>query len=397
MLLAPLALSLALATAGPTMATRPAVTGTLQDGKRLTATAGTWVGSGTIAYTYQWHRCDAAGAHCSSIHGATKSTYTQVTKDAGRTLGLTVKATDSTGSTFGYAPLVGTIGLKSATILATAQPPVSGEPIVGQPMKVEATTWTPATPKTLSYSWKRCNANGRICAPIDSSGSDTYTLTAADIGHVLVASVSANGTTVLSLGTGLGRAAPGPVLSSAPTIAGTSQQGKQLTGTAGTWSGSGTLAYAYQWYRCDNLVSHCSSIHGATKATYMQVAADVGKTIALTVKATDSTGTTAAYASAVGLVATAAATPVATGQATLTGAATAGQTLQVMQGTWTPAAPTTFTYTWLHCNANGRICTAIAGASAASYTLTADDTGHKVIATAGASLTVASPVVAAAA
>jgi hypothetical protein len=129
----------------------------------------------------------------------------------------------------------------------------------------------------------------------------------------------------------------------------------------------------------------------------MQVAADVGKTIALTVKATDSTGTTAAYASAVGLVATAAATPVATGQATLTGAAIAGQTLQVMQGTWTPAAPTTFTYTWLRCNANGRICTAIAGASAASYTLTADDTGHKVIATAGASLTVASPVVAAAA
>jgi hypothetical protein len=385
----------AVAAAGPTMATRPAVTGTLQDGKRLTATAGTWVGSGTIAYAYQWYRCDAAGAHCSSIHGATKSTYTEVTKDAGRTLGLTVKATDSTGSAFAYAPLVGIVGLKTATTVATAQPPVSGDPIVGQSVKVEATTWSPAATKTFSYSWKRCNANGRICAPIDNSGSDSYKLDDDDIGHVLVAAVTANGTTVLSLATGLGRAAPGPVLSSAPTIAGTAQQGKQLTGAAGTWSGSGTLAYAYQWYRCDNLVSHCASIHGATKATYTQVAADVGKTIALTVKATDSTGSTAAYASAVGLVATPAATPVATGQATLTGAATVGQTLQVMQGTWTPAAPTTFTYAWLRCNANGRVCTAISGASAASYTLTADDTGHKVIATAGASLTVASPVVAA--
>lgn len=388
MLLAPLALSLALAAAGPTVATRPSVTGTLQDGKRLTATAGTWVGSGTITYAYQWYRCDAAGSHCSAIHGATKSTYTQVLNDQGRTLGLTVKATDSTGSAMAYAPLVGIVGLEKATTVATAQPPVSGDPIVGQPVKVEPTTWTPAAPAKLSYSWKRCNANGRICAPIASSGSATYKLTTDDIGHVLIASVTANGTTVFSLGTGIGRAAPGPVLSSAPAITGTAQQGKQLTGTAGTWSGSGTVAYAYQWYRCDNFVSHCSSIHGATKATYKQVATDVGKTIALTVKATDSTGTTAAYASAVGVVAEP--TAIASAQATLSGTPTVGQTLQI---TPAPTAPTT--YTWLRCNANGRLCTAIAGATSASYTLTAEDTGKKVIATAGGSLTVASPVVAA--
>jgi hypothetical protein len=387
MLLAPLALSLALATAGPTGATRPAVTGTLQDGKRLTATAGTWVGSGTITYAYQWYRCDAAGSHCSSIHGATKSTYTQVLKDEGRTLGLTVKATDSTGSALAYAPLVGIVGLKKATSVATAQPPLSGDPIVGSSVKVEATKWTPATPTTLSYSWKRCNANGRICVPIANSGSDAYKLDEDDIGHVLIAAVTGNGTTVFSLGSGVGRAAPGPVLSSAPTITGAAQQGKQLIGTAGTWSGSGTIAYAYQWYRCDNLVSHCSSIHGATNPTYKDVAADVGKTIALTVKATDSTGTTAAYASAVGVVA--GPTTVATAQATLAGTPTVGQTLQI-----TPA-PATSTFAWLRCNANGRLCTAIACATAESYTLTADDTGHKVIATAGGSLTVASPVVAA--
>jgi hypothetical protein len=385
MLLAPLAISLALATTGPTVATRPAVTGTLQDGKKLTATAGTWVGSGTITYAYQWYRCDAAGAHCSSIHGATKSTYTQVLKDEGRTLGLTVKGTDSTGSALAYAPLVGLVGLKKATTIATSQPPVSGDPIVGQQVKVEAGTWTPKAPRGLSYSWKRCNANGRVCAPIASSGSDTYKVDADDVGHVLIASVTANGTTVFSVGTGVGRAAPGPVLSSAPTISGTAQEGKQLTGTAGTWSGSGTLAYAYQWYRCDNLVSHCASIHGATKSTYKEVAADVGKTIALTVKATDSTGTTSAYASAVGLVV--GQTGIATAQATLAGTPTVGQTLQI-----TPT-PTASAYTWLRCNANARACTTIAGASAASYTLTADDTGKKVIATAGGSLTVASPVV----
>jgi len=90
-LAAPLAVALALAASGPAVATRPAVTGQLQDGKKLSATAGTWVGSGTIAYAYQWYRCDAAGAHCNPIQGATKPTYTQVTKDVGRTVGLTVR------------------------------------------------------------------------------------------------------------------------------------------------------------------------------------------------------------------------------------------------------------------------------------------------------------------
>src|SRR5262249_122671 len=96
------------------------------------------------------------------------------------------------------------------------------------------------------------------------------------------------------------------------------------------------------------------------------------------------TGSTAAYASAVGLVASLTTTPAA--QGTLTGTATVGQTLQ---------APTATAYTWPRCNANARACTAIAGAAAASYMLTPDENGHTVIATAGGSLTVASPVVAA--
>ncbi|HUZ82150.1 MAG TPA: hypothetical protein VMU73_07875, partial [Gaiellaceae bacterium] len=181
---------------------------------------------------------------------------------------------------------------------------------------------------------------------------------------------------------------------------GTLQQGRQLTAGAGTWSGSGTIVYAYQWYRCDTDGGHCSSVHGATKGTYTLVAADVGKSIGLTVRATDATGTTPAYASLAGLVAAKAATLAATAQPSLAGTATVAQALTVTPGTWA-GSPTTFAYTWLRCNANGRLCTAIAGASAASYTLTAGDSGHTivatVIATAGtatqAVLTVASPAV----
>jgi fibronectin type 3 domain-containing protein len=396
-----IALGIAVLLAGPTSASPPSVTGSLQQGAKLTATAGTWSGTGTITYAYQWYRCDVNGGHCSSIHGSTKGTYTLVAKDVGQTIGLTVRATDTTGTTAAYAPLVGLIAAPQATPVATKQPPLSGEPIVGQGLKVEAATWS-ATPATLTYAWLRCNANGRLCTAETGATTDTYSVLADDVGHVVIAAVTTGKQTVLSLNAGVVRAAPGPVSNGRPAIAGTLQQGAKLTATAGTWSGSGTITYAYQWYRCDASGAHCSSIHGSTKGTYTQVATDVGHTIALTVKATDATGTTAAYSSLAGLVAAKTATLASTAQPTLAGTASVGQALTVTPGTWSGTPSTTFTYAWLHCNANGRLCTAITAATAASYTLTADDSGHTIVATLTATagtatqavLTVASPVVA---
>ncbi len=395
-----IALGLAVLLGGPTSSSPPSVTGSLQQGAKLTAAAGTWTASETITYAYQWYRCDANGAHCSSIHGATRGTYTQVRKDVGKTIGLAVRATDKSGTTTAYAPLAGLVAAPGTAPVATRQPPESGEPIVGQGLKVEAATWSSA-PAALKYAWLRCNANGRLCTAVAGATTDTYAVTAADTGHVLLAAVTAGQQTVLSLSAGVVRAAPGPVASARPAVTGALQQGSKLTATAGTWAGSGTITYAYQWYRCDPNGAHCSSVHGATKGTYTLAAADVGKTIGLTVRATDSTGTTPAYASLAGLVAAKASTLAATAQPTLSGTAAAGQALTVVPGTWSGAAPTAFTYTWLRCNANGRLCTPIAAATAASYTLTADDSGHTIVAavaaTAGtaaeAVLTVASSVV----
>jgi hypothetical protein len=372
----------------------------LQQGARLTATAGTWAAGGTITYAYQWYRCDPNGAHCSSIHGATKGRYTEVRKDVGQTIGLTVRATDKTGTTTAYAPLAGLVAAPGAAPVATKQPPESGEPIVGQGLKAEAATWT-SVPAALKYAWLRCNANGRLCTAVAGATTNTYTLEADDAGHVLLAAVTAGKQTVLSLSAGVVRTAPGPVPSDRPVVAGKLQQGSRLTATAGTWGGSGTITYAYQWYRCDANGAHCNSVHGATKGAYTLVAADVDKTIGLTVRATDSTGTTAAYASLAGLVAAKSATLAATAQPTLAGTATAGQTLTVTPGTWSGTPPTAFTYAWLRCNANGRLCVPIAGATAATYTLTADDSSHTIVATvaatvgtaAQAALTVASSVV----
>jgi hypothetical protein len=395
-----IALGLAVLLGGPTSSSPPAVTGTLQQGAKLTATAGTWAAGGAITYAYQWYRCDPNGAHCSSIHGATKGRYTEVRKDVGQTIGLTVRATDKTGTTTAYAPLAGLVAAPGATPVATKQPPESGEPIVGQGLTAEAAAWT-SVPAALKYAWLRCNANGRLCTAVAGATTNTYTLDADDAGHVLLAAVTAGKQTVLSLSAGVVRTAPGPVPSGRPTVAGKLQQGGRLTATAGTWGGSGTITYAYQWYRCDANGAHCNSVHGATKGTYTLVAADVDRTIGLTVHATDSTGTTAAYASLAGVIAAKTATLAATAQPTLAGTAAAGQALTIAPGTWSGTPPTAFTYAWLRCNANGRLCVPIAGASAASYTLTADDSSHTIVATVAATvgtavqavLTVASSVV----
>jgi hypothetical protein len=362
-----------------------------QQGSKLTASPGTWTGSGALAYAYQWYRCDGSGAHCSSIHGATRGTYTQVAKDVAHTLALTVRATDATGTNAAYAPLIGLVTGRTSTLVARGQPAVTGEPIVGRPLQVAAAEWT-GVPGAAAFVWRRCNANGRICQPITGATAETYTIAADDVGHLLLATVTASKQTVFSLTSAVVRAVPGPVAAGRPSIAGTFQQGKKLVGNAGTWASGGTITYAYQWYRCDANGAHCSLIRGATLPTYTQVAADVSHTLGLTVRATDATGTTAAYSSLAGIVAPTSATFAAAVQPSLTGAPVAGQQLKVTGGTFT-ATPSGATYAWLRCNANGRLCAAIAGATTDSYTVTAADAGHTLVAVVTASAGAAKQVV----
>ena len=64
----------------------------------------------------------------------------------------------------------------------------------------------------------------------------------------------------------------------------------------------------------------------------------------------------------------------------MSGTATQGQTLTTSNGTWSNG-PTSFEYAWRDCDTSGNNCTTISGATANSYTLTANDVGHTVRAT----------------
>jgi hypothetical protein len=78
---------------GPTNTVLPAVTGNAWVGQTLSCTSGTWTGSGTITYAYQWRNAGVP------IGGATNSTYVLQAGDVGFAITCRVTATDNTGST----------------------------------------------------------------------------------------------------------------------------------------------------------------------------------------------------------------------------------------------------------------------------------------------------------
>jgi len=369
---------------GPAPTASPTVLGSAAAGKRLTGLSGTWIGSGTISYGFQWHRCDAAGARCTSIHGAVSPTYLLVDKDVGKTIGLTVTASDGTGPVSAYASLVGPIASATPLLVSTGQPTVSGPPLQAKTVQVSTGVWSP-TPSKVTYSWERCNANGRVCATIANATGNSYTLGAADVGHALLASVQASfgptTATVFSTATPAAVSAGviGPTLVASPSVSGSLTVAAQVSGSVGLWTGAGALAYHFQWYRCDTSGGACISIHGATKSTYRLVAKDAGSTIGLTVTASDATGQTSGYANLVGPTAPSPSPLTSTAQPTVTGTPHPGETLTVSNGTWAPA-PETVTYAWKRCNANGRLCATIAGATGLSYVATMADVGHALLA-----------------
>jgi len=68
----------------------PTVSGTAAEGQTLTGSAGTW--QYEVHFTYQWQDCNASGANCVNISGATGTTYTLQASDVGDTIVFVVTA-----------------------------------------------------------------------------------------------------------------------------------------------------------------------------------------------------------------------------------------------------------------------------------------------------------------
>lgn len=172
--------------AGPTNTALPTITGTVAVGQTLTASTGTWTGTG-LTYSYAWSRC--LSGSCTVISGATTSTYQVASADGGYQLEAAVTATDSSSQkTTATSAMTSAVPASGPT--NTALPTISGTTTVGQQLAVTQGTWT-GSPTSYSYSWNRCNSSGASCVAITGATSSTYTLVSADQGQTISATVKA--------------------------------------------------------------------------------------------------------------------------------------------------------------------------------------------------------------
>ena len=91
-----------------------------------------------------------------------------------------------------------------------------------------------------------------------------------------------------------------PVISGLPVISGTETEGETLTATAASVTGTPPPTTTWQWERSGTPIS------GATAATYVLVAGDVGETITVVQTATNSAGSDTAISAATGTIGAAA-------------------------------------------------------------------------------------------
>jgi hypothetical protein len=99
-----------------------------------------------------------------------------------------------------------------------------------------------------------------------------------------------------------------PVNSSVPgiSVSGQAAVGLILSAQLGAWSapsGAGSITYAYQWESCDGSGEACYAIAGAHGDSYSPVGIDVGRTLRVSVTATNDDGSAAASSVATGIVA----------------------------------------------------------------------------------------------
>ncbi|HEY4450884.1 MAG TPA: hypothetical protein VGN13_04730 [Solirubrobacteraceae bacterium] len=358
----------------PVNLSAPVVGGAAEDEHAAKANKGQWSGEIPIVYAYQWQRCDSSGGECHDISGAVKVGYVAKHADVGSTLRVHVQATNAAGGaglTSGPSHVIAPSPPRKK-----ASPSITGTPEDGQLLTAGTGVWKGTPPFSYAYKWESCNKLGSECALIAGATSSTYRPVTSQIGRkmrAIVTVTNAAGSAVTpSYASKLIKVGP-PVNTSAPTIAGSLQEGQTLTAQTGTWGGTGPLSFSYQWQRCAPLGGGCQDIAGATGPTYELEAGDLTSKLVVVVSAVSAYGSAAASSNETGAVE--AILPSNTLLPSITGVLQDGNLLTVGTGSWSGSGPITYSFRWQLCNSLGLGCLDISGAKGASLALNAGDIG----------------------
>ncbi len=277
----------------PISVTPPTISGQAQPGASLTATSGHWSAAPAPSFSYQWERCDQNGQNCAPITGAMTSNYTVQSGDAGSTLEVSVTATNTAGASSASSAPSSVVGSPPVDI---AGPTISGTAAQDKTLAALPGTWMGYPAPSFAYRWQRCDQNGQNCSPVAGATSSTYTTVRQDVGATLEVTVTATNSagSVPAASGPTGRITGPPAPQTPPRISGTAQQGQQLRGINGGWSGYPAPTFTYRWERCQSNGGHCSTIAGQTAARYTVTVSDVGHALRFVVIGTSTSGSSSA-------------------------------------------------------------------------------------------------------
>jgi uncharacterized protein YukE len=352
----------------------PSISGLLQDGGLLSAIAGSWSGTGPLAYSYEWELCNAVGASCEAVSGAAGSTLSLIAGEVGSTVRVIVTATNSAGSTSATSEASSLVTALLPT--NTTLPSVSGLLQDGGLLSALTGSWSGTGPLSYSYQWESCNAAGGACQNIAEAGASTLNVIAGEVGStlrvVITASNSAGSTSATSEASGLVKALL-PSNTALPSISGLLQDGSSLTAAKGSWSGTSPLSYTYQWELCNAAGAACKNIAEAVSSGLGLIAGEVGSTVRVVVTATNSAGSTSATSEASGLVK--ALLPSNTTLPSISGLLQTGALLSALKGGWSGTEPISYAYQWQLCSALGGSCGNVSKATEPTFKLALLDVG----------------------
>jgi hypothetical protein len=393
----------------PALNSNPYVTGSSTVGNLMTAATGTWLSDSEITFAYQWYQCaielpygmsSVANYSCSLIPSATSSTYTTTSADQGLHVTAKVSASNVIGN--GIPMFIGSVGIAGLPGFTTG-PLVTGTTTKASTLTSEGVVSGYPAP-TRTHAWYRCSSEVSAvastlpsgCVAIASATSSTYTIVDADISSYIsvlqTLTNSAGTTTRWSASTT--QIAGAPVNTAVPTITGSTMAGQVLTADVGTWRGTPTPTYSYEWYVCTTYLPNgqantvpvnCTAIPSATGSTYTVSQIYYGKGLSVRITATNSAGSTS-YMS-VGSP-TVESLPFTITEPYIWGTATVGNMVNVFAGTWVGYTPPSTTYRWYRCTTSQSSistslpadCSLIPSRTAQSYRVDSADLGKYLVA-----------------
>lgn len=344
----------------PVNTVAPALTGTARVGETLLTTDGTWTGS-TPTYARAWERSENGSTGWTTISGASSSSYTLTSSDAGKYLRSSVTATNTAGSVSARSAASAQVTEAPANTVAPSFS-YSGSLEVGTVLTGSAGTFTGAPTPDLTFSWQRSSNGTSGWSSISGATASTYTATPEDAGQHLRLQVTGTNTegsaTASSTSAGPVIWAPANTVLPALTHDGILEVGNVVTASSGAWTGFPTPDLSYQWQRSSDGSTNWTSISGATSSTYTPTGTDAGKHLRCRVVGESTSGSATVFSAASSYVAADPATVIAP---SVSGLTRPGQTLTAEVGEWSGFPNPSFSFQWFKSSTGSTGWTALSG------------------------------------